>query len=393
LVLRPDYAEAHFNRGNVFLELQRLPEAVASYDAALGLRPGYAECLCNLGIARHQSEQFAEALDAYGRAIQARPQYAKALFNRGMTRLLLGDFAHGWPDYEWRLRLGGEASRVVARRSQAPQWTGREPIDGKVVLLHAEQGYGDTLQWCRYARHVEARGARVIFAAQKSLRSLLAPLPGMTDFVGLDDVLPPHDYQCPLMSLPLAFQTRVESIPDAGGYLRPDIDKVAAWQQRLGFKRAPRIGLVWSGSATNRNERNRCVALAQLLEYLPPGFEYFRLQKDIRDGDLRTLRANPRIVDFSEHDGDFADAAALCANMDLVISVCTSVAHLSAALGRPTWILLGAAADWRWLRDRDDSPWYTSVRLIRQPVRGEWRGALERIPDELAATFTGPLGN
>jgi tetratricopeptide (TPR) repeat protein len=383
-----DHAEAHFNRGNVLLELGQTEAALASYDAAISINENYVEAYCNRGVVQSQLEQFDAALASYDRAISLRPDYAKAYFNRALVWLAKGVFARGWADYEWRLHFDHGPGGVGAGGLPPPRrWLGQEPLTGETILLRGEQGFGDTLQFCRYARLAAEAGARVILEVQKPLLSLLSTLEGVSQLIAKGSPLPHFDYHCSLMSLPLAFKTDLATIPRTEKYLRSDPVKLAQWQSRLGEKTRPRVGLVWSGSATNRNERNRSFPVADLLPHLPPQFEYFRLQKDAPMADEKTLRSNPRVRDFSGDFKDFSDTAALCDCMDVVISTCTSVAHLSAALGRNTWILLGHAADWRWLLDRNDSPWYPSARLYRRSRAEGWNAVFERVAADLALTF------
>jgi hypothetical protein len=249
--------------------------------------------------------------------------------------------------------------------------------------LYGEQGFGDTLQFCRYVKHVAELGARVILEVPKPLAALLSDLDGVSQLVVRGSPLPAHEFHCPLMSLPLLFKTDIATIPAPDQYVRSDSAKVARWQERLGQRSVPRIGLMWNGNPIQPNDRNRSFWLADWIPHLPPGLQYFSLQRELREPDAKTLRANPYIVDSSADLEDFSDTAALCECMDLVISVCTSVAHLSGALGKRTWILLSHAADWRWLLDRSDSPWYRSVTLYRQPSRGDWDSVFRRVNQDL----------
>lgn len=384
---RFDHAEAHFNRGNVLLELGQLDAALASYDVAISIDANYVEAHCNRGVVLNQMDQFDAALADFDRAITLRPDYANAYFNRSFIWLARGDFARGWIDYEWRRNLGKSSGAPEKAQFSQPRWLGKEPIADKTILLQSEQGFGDTLQFCRYAKLLAESGARVIMEVQRPLMHLLANLEGVSQLIASGSAMPQFDYHCSLMSLPLAFNTSLATIPRAEKYLSSDPIKLAQWRNKLGEKKRPRVGLVWSGSTTNRNERNRSFPLADLLDHLPAQIDYFRLQKDVREPDARTLRENPQIWDFSEELRDFSDTAALCGCMDIVISTCTSVAHLSAALGRTTWILLGHAADWRWLLDRDDSPWYASARLYRRRKAHGWNEVFERMATDLSVTL------
>ncbi len=384
---RFDHAAAHFGRGNVLLELRQLDAALESYRQALALNESYVEAYCNQGVVLHQLEQFDAALACFDRAIALRPDFVEGHLNRSFVHLANGNFAEGWVEYEWRHRL--DRHQVADEHGWPPQrgWLATTALAGKTILLQSEQGFGDTLQFCRYTTLLAEAGARVILEAQKPLMSLLANLEGVSQLVATGSSSPVSDYRCRLMSLPLAFDTNLATIPRPGKYLSSDPRKLGFWQSKLGPRLRPRIGLVWSGSATNRNERNRSFALAELVRSLPAGFEYFRLQKDIREADAKTLRSSPQILDFSSDFADFSDTAALCDCMDLVISSCTSVAHLSAALGRKTWILLGHAPNWRWLVDRDDSPWYAAAKLYRRRLDDTWHHVFERIAADLLREF------
>ncbi len=250
-------------------------------------------------------------------------------------------------------------------------------------MLHSEQGFGDTIQFCRYAASVAALGARVILEVQKGLLVLLTGLAGVAELVERGAPLPAFDYHCPLLSLPLAFQTEPDSAPGRQPYLRCDAHKLQAWSDRLGRKTKPRIGITWSGSAAHSNDGNRSIALATWLPYLSDDFEYVSLQKEVRESDRATLLQHNELRHFGEDLQDFGDTAALCALMDVVVCVDTSVAHLSAALGRPTWVLLPRVPDWRWQLERADTPWYPSARLYRQTTRGDWNAVLARVASDL----------
>ncbi|MEJ0004925.1 MAG: tetratricopeptide repeat-containing glycosyltransferase family protein [Steroidobacteraceae bacterium] len=382
--VQSDYTDAHFNRGNVLLELGRLPEALASYDATIALDPERADARGNHGVVLSLLRRFTAAVESFNHAIRLRPEHGKWYLNRAFARLIQGDFSNGWADYEWR---GTDTSSPAHREFSKPRWNGSEPLVGRTVLLWSEQGFGDTIQFCRYVQLLAAAGGRVLLEVQRPLLSLLANLEGTTQVLAKGEAPPPFDLHSPLLSLPLAFGTGLESIPLPRSYLRSDPRKSAQWRQRLGEKTRPRVGLVWSGSATNRTERHRRVPLAELLGQLPPEYEYFRLQKDGHPEDLQVLRQNSRVRDFSTEFNDFSDTAALCDSMDVIVSTCTSVAHLSAALGVRTFVLLGQVPDWRWLLERSDSPWYASVQLFRRGPAEDWRCVLERLARELTSAL------
>jgi tetratricopeptide (TPR) repeat protein len=382
--MRPDYAEAYCNKGNVLRELDRFDAALMCYERAIGHKPVFAEAHSSRGVALAQQRRFEAAFASFDTAISQMPDYADAYMNRAMASLMLGRLESGWRDYEWRRKRASTSATYARREFTVPNWLGDAPIAGRTVLLWWEQGLGDTLQFCRYAPLVAQMGGNVVLEVQPQLQGVLSALPGIARLAGPGDALPDIDYHCPLMSLPLAFGTTLATIPRSGGYLTGDAARVHHWRRALGAAVKPRIGLVWSGSRDNRNDRNRSIALSLLLQYLPDGIQYVSLQKDVRDADRDTLTGRPDIMDCAV---DFADTAALCECLDLVISVDTSVAHLSAALGRRTWILLSFNADWRWLLERDDSPWYDAVRLYRQDRVGDWAAALSKLEGDLLREF------
>jgi len=377
--LKPDYVEAYSNRGAVLQELKRFEEALQSHDVAITLDPNYADAYSNRGVVLKELKRFDEALASYDKAIGLKSIYAEAYWNKSLLLLHLGNFQIGWQLYEWRWK---SEQKNQYRNFTQPLWLGDESIANKTILLHAEQGLGDTIQFCRYAASVKRLGARVLLEVPKSLSSLLKDTEGVDEVFEAGKQLPAFDYQCPLLSLPLAFKTELNSIPSPTTYLNSNDEKLDLWNQRLGEKSKPRIGLVWSGSTIHITGQNRSLALADLIKYLPINFEYVSLQKEVRDSDKDAL-ANSAIKNHSEQLSDFTDTAALCDLMDIVISVDTSVAHLSAALGKPTWILLTHMADWRWLLDRFDSPWYESVKLYRQAEDRQWGPVLERVTRDL----------
>jgi predicted O-linked N-acetylglucosamine transferase (SPINDLY family) len=380
IALKTGSAEVYSNRGVVLKELQRPDEALASFDKAIALRADYAKAHCNRGVVLKELKRLDEALASFNHAVALKTDFAQARFNRSLSLLLQGDFDSGWIDYESRW----ESELVAARRAfRQPLWLGRESVAGKTLLLYGEQGLGDTLQFCRYAQPAADLGAKVILEVQQPLKDLLADLQGVSRVIGQGEMLPEFDYQCPLLSLPLAFGTRLETIPAATRYLAGVPAKLARWQARLGEKSAARIGLVWSGGTAHKYDHNRSIALEQMLRHLPSGLQYMSLQKEVRESDRQSLQSDSRILHWGDELHDFADTAALCECMDVVISVDTSVAHLSAALGKETWILLPWVPDWRWLLDREDSPWYPSARLYRQPTSGDWASVLGRVAADL----------
>jgi tetratricopeptide (TPR) repeat protein len=387
VALRPGYAGAWFNRGALLRQLGRYTEALASQDSALAIRSDYAESWCERGAALLGLQRPQDALDSFDRALALQPALAEAHYNRALTLLLCGDYPAGWLAHEWRWKT--RARRAFSDREPLaePLWLGREDLRGRRILLWSEQGLGDTLQFCRYAELVAARGAHVILEVQAPLVGLLRSLAGVADVVARGTPLPRFDLQCPLMSLPLAFGTTLDSVPARPGYLRCDPALATFWRGRLGPRQRPRIGLVWSGNSAYGNDLNRSVPLADWIAWLPREFEYYCLQRDIRDTDRRTLAASPWIAACDDEYAGFDYTAALIGELDLVASVDTSIAHLAAGLGQQTWLLQAYNPDWRWMLERADSPWYPTLRLFRQPAAGDWRTVYQRIGAELRRYF------
>ena len=380
--LQPDLAQAHANRGNVLKDLKRYDAAVASLSTAIALVPEDALAYSNRGNVFKAMLKLAHAVQDYDAALRLQADLADAHLNKSLALLLDGRFELGWPAYEWRWQT--KASKSLQRNYAQAPWRGESDIRGKTILLYTEQGLGDTLQFCRYAQVLAERGARVILEVPASLRTVLQGLAGVDQWVIKGESLPPFDVHCPLLSLPFALQTRMATIPAPQAYLRASPEKMQAWSDLLGPRRRPRVGLVWSGSTTHTNDRNRSMPLTTLLSHLPPGIDYISLQKDLRAADRDVLDATPWLRHFGQALQDFSDTAALCALMDVVISVDTSVAHLSGALGQPTWVLLPFSPDWRWLLQRDDSPWYPSMRLYRQGDDLSWSPVLQSVANHLS---------
>jgi tetratricopeptide (TPR) repeat protein len=390
LAVRPDHAEALNNRGNTLHELKRSDEALASYDRAITLQPDPAETLYNRGVALHELMRLDEALASYDHALAVRPDYTDAHLNKSVLQLLKGEFDAGWREYEWRLRK--EESLTLSRREfTQPLWLGQTAIEGKTILLHAEQGFGDTIQFCRYAPLVAGLGARVLLDVPPPLEDLMASLAGVAEVISAPDKQSCFELHCPLLSLPLAFRTRLETIPAQTPYLFAVAAKTSAWRTRLGARDKPRVGLVWAGDPrkqlpnAHRIDRMRSLEFDQLAPILRvTGCEFYSLQKGEHAlAQLRNSALRQRVMDCAEDLRDFSDTAALIDNLDLVITVDTSVAHLAGALGKPFWLLNRYSTCWRWLIDRDDSPWYPTARLFRQNAPGDWSGVTSRVVVEL----------
>ena len=292
---------------------------------------------------------------------------------------MTGDFERGWTEYEWRREA--PAAKLTGRHFPQPRWLG-EDISGKTILLHSEQGLGDSIQFCRYVPLVAARGARVLVEVERPLCELMKGLAGTAQVIAKGEPLPNFDIQCPLPSLPLAFKTRLETIPSTAPYLRVPRQALEHWSGLLGPKRRLRIGLAWAGNAKHVRDRERSMRLRDLLPLLDIEASFVSLQKELRSGETEMLESCD-MLQFGKDLGDFSDTAALISQLDLVISVDTSVAHLAGALGKPVWILLTRAPDWRWLLNREDSPWYPAARLFRQSDSREWSSVVAQVRDAL----------
>ena len=377
------------NMGDALLWLGRYDEGLRWFDRALALRPDFIEVLLNTGFALLQVHRFKEAFDTYRRVKVLDPNnvnaaYAKAAWQLAHLALLTGDFASGWAEREARWMVADFSPEYP--KFPQPKWLGQESIDGKTILVHVDEGLGDTLQFARYLPLVAARGARVVVVAQDALCPLLSVVPGVSACIPFSSrTSPAFDMHCPIMSLPLAFGTTLATIPPAN-YLPPlPAERVAHWNSRFGARDRLRIGLVWSGNPKQGNDRNRSMPFAQLACLLDMDATFVSLQKDPRPDDRALLAGRTDIIDLTADLTDFVETAALVSCLDLVITVCTGVAHLAGTLGRPTWVMLPYLPDWRWLLDRDDSPWYPTVRLFRQDDTRDYGRVVESVRSELLA--------
>ena len=379
LLLHPNHVQVLNHRGGALQALQRYAEALASYEKALSLDARYAEAWSNRGVTLQSLHRYQDAMTSFDTALAHKPDYADALWNKSLLLLLIGDFEQGWKLYEWR-RNRSDASLITP--FAAPLWLGREDLRGKRILLHAEQGLGDTIQFSRYAKQIAADGAIVILAVPQSLRALLTTIDGVGEVVSPGDPTPQFDYQCPVMSLPFAMKTSLSSVPCEIPYLKVEPAWVAKWSARLGPRTRPRIGFAWS---TTTAGENRSLPLTRLTPLFALPLEWICLQKDISENDCVELDKLTRVRRFDTQIVDFSDTAALAQLCDLVISIDTAVAHVAGALGKPLWVVLPFASEWRWLIDRSDSPWYATARLFRTTAAGDWSGTIHRVEQQLKA--------
>lgn len=383
IALHPALATAFVNRGNAYVQKDDYQAALSDYDQAIALQARNAMAHANRAVALKHLHRHSESQASSKAAIALNPEYFEAQFTLALSQLLSGDFEHGFQSYQVRWKTAAFAP--VRRQFAQPQWLGESSIAGKRLLVHNEQGLGDSIQFCRFIAGAAQAGAQVIYEVQAPLWDLMQSLSGVQTLVRQGDPLPDFDYYCPVMSLPLALGTRLASLPAPIPYLHASRAQRSQWQQRLGAASGPRIGLVWSGNPKHQGDRHRSIALASLLQALPAGPQYISLQKEVRDSDTAALLQRPDLLQFSDAMADFSDTAALCSAMDLVIAVDTSVAHLAGALGIPTWLLLPHLPDWRWLLERTDTPWYPQMRLWRQKSAGDWDAVLQDLHSALLA--------
>ena len=388
LRLRPEFAQAHNNLGIALHRMGRLSEAIVSYREALRVRPDDPHALTGLGFALVESGRLVEAMAVYDEALRVAPDFPEAHRNRALALLLIDDMARGWDEYEWRLRCPGFAPPILPK----PCWDG-SPLDGRSILLYTEQGFGDAFQFARFAKPVQDRGGVVTLAAPASLHPLLSTCPGVDRLVPRDQPLPDFDVHCPLMSLPRVLGTTPATLPADVPYLRADPDRIEHWRREFSQYPEFKVGIAWRGSPTNPHDLARSTAL----RYFEPlsrveGVRLFGLQLGPAADELRDPAHSFPVTDLgprlSADHGTFREAAAAMANLDLVVTCCTSLAHLAGALGRPVWVALCTVPDWRWLLDREDSPWYPTARLFRQHHPGRWEEPFARMAEALQARLT-----
>ena len=418
----PQHAEAWLNCGLAYAALGRHQEAVTEFDAALAAMPGHPGVHYNRGLALYELGRYAAALEAHDRALASAPEHAGAWLHRGralaalnrldeamksygkaraagkdhpdiqfseaLALLTLGDYRAGFEKYEARWRRSGMPAPQGRKGSL---WLGGYPLAGKTVLLHAEQGLGDTIQFARYVPLLAAAGAKIVLEVQSELTALLARLGGNAKIIARGEVQPPFDVHCPLGSLPLALRTEPDSVPAHIPYLSADDAWLAKWSARIGTLTRPRIAIAWSGNPSHYNDRNRSLAFSRLAPlFARPaaqaggGARFISIQRDVRAEDASALAAETRVMHVGGELENFTDTAAAVALSDLVIAADTAVAHLAGAMGRPLWVLIPFAPDWRWTLNGEASPWYPTARLFRQTAPGDWDGVIARVAAELA---------
>ncbi|HXW26202.1 MAG TPA: tetratricopeptide repeat protein [Xanthobacteraceae bacterium] len=380
IAARPGYVDAHNNMGIALQELGRHAEAVASYRQALALKPDHADAHNNLGLSLRDLNRHEEALAAFATAQAIKPDHVDAHVNEALVRLALGDYAAGWRKYAWRL-MTANFSKGKKRPAQ-PLWLGHWDISGKTILLHGEQGLGDTIQFARFVPTVARLGAKVVLAVQRPLTALMANLQGASVVRGQGEPVPPFDGFCPLPTLPLAFKTTLETIPADVPYLSAPADRLAKWRPIVDALARPRVGLMWTRGGSPRDRRSMPLRLLLPLMELRD-IQFVALQRELPDGEAALLASTGVPSFLGERLADLADTAAIIAMLDLVITIDTSIAHVAGALGKPMWVLLPFSADWRWLVRGEATPWYPTARLFRQPAIGDWQSVVRQVAQAL----------
>jgi tetratricopeptide (TPR) repeat protein len=382
LRLKPDCAEACFKLGSVSILQGKWDDASVAFQRALEHQPNQAKAYYGLGYALGEQGKLEEAASCFQQAVRLRPDDADAHWGLALSWLILGEFEQGWPEYEWRWRLNGWSPR------QLPTLSGMAPLAGRTILLYSEGGLGDTLQFVRYAAVVKQYGGRVIVGCQKSLLPLLASCPGIDRLVGTGSALPPFDLQAPLMSLPRILKTSRSSVPAEIPYLFPDASLQRKWLCRLKRYSGFKIGIAWQGNPRFNRDQQRSIPLVHFAPLARPGVCLISLQKNQGAEQLHAIADQFPVIDLGDRldkrSAAFMDTAAVMKNLDLVITSDTAIAHLGGALGVPVWVALSFVPEWRWLLQREDSPWYPTMRLFRQTVAGDWDGVFARMAQELA---------
>ena len=387
--LNPKFPPAHNNLANVLSELEETDEAIRHWEAAIALVPNYHDALNNLGRALQLRGEHERSLEILERAVAAKPDDPDSRFLRGLGLLAAGDFERGFADYHYR--LASTYFELHGRKFEQPAWTGEDVAD-RTFLIHTEQGYGDTIQFIRYAPLLAERGAKVVVECPRDLVDLLRTVKGVAEVIARGHALPPFDLHAPVLDLPRLFGTTLATVPANVPYVAVDPargEKGFAELTSMSAPPGPRVGLVWSGNPNHANDRNRSIPLR---EFEPLAalthINFFNLQKGAAAAQMSDSTLQLKLIDHTARLHDFADTAALIAQLDLVITVDTAVAHLAGALGKPVWVLLAKVPDWRWMLERTDSPWYPTMRLFRQTVTGEWQAVAAIVADELRRTLS-----
>jgi len=379
------FADAFYNRALAYRKTKNYLEAIANYTATIRLKPDHFQAYNNRGFAYRELGRFNDAIKDFIKSSKINGQFHEGYWNASLGLLAIGEYEKGWRLYEYRW---SSASFTSPRRNfPAPIWLGKESLNGKTILLHSEQGLGDTLQFCRYVPLVEKLGGQVILEVEKPLIGILQSLSRKVQIIEKSTPLPDFDYHCPLMSLPLAFATTLETIPSKCPYLTVNESRVKFWKAKLGSAEKPRVGVVWRGNSAHANDFNRSISLHYIVTILSPEIDWISLQKDPSPEETETLKKTTKINNLGDVFTDFAETGAICKSMDAILSVDTSIAHLGGALGVPVFLLLPYIADARWFLDRNDSPWYPNTNIFRQTPHRDWTRPIQEANREIIKMF------
>ncbi|MBI9072785.1 MAG: tetratricopeptide repeat protein [Melioribacteraceae bacterium] len=381
--LNPNFPDTYSNIGILLSQVHEKEEAVKYFNHALKLSPQNIDTLYNLAVAYKELGLLENAIDTYNKCISYKNDFAQAYMNKALLELTLGDYKNGWKNYEWGFKSGDR----VERNLRGERWKG-EDINGKSIYIYSNQGFGDTIQFIRYLPKVQELGAKVIFECQRELFDLLEPLGFWSEIVAMNfdlSVTSEYDYHIPLLSLPLIFETEVSTIPVQRKNIRPTKKACDKWSEIFHDSKKKKAGIVWSGNPNHKNDKNRSCQLTLIKELFKlENIQFYNLQLNKTDVSISEKIIKEKLIDYTSNISDFNDTAALIDNIDLVISVDTSVAHLSAAMNKETWVMIPFVPDWRWMLNKDDNPWYPSVKLFRQPKIGDWESVVNSIQNKLS---------
>ena len=380
--LDPKRADIFYNRALTYRKLGENENAIADYTCAIKLDDSHYRAYNNRAIALRDAKRFDGAIDDFDKAITINRDFADGYWNKALTLLRIEKYEDAWPLHEYRWRSTNFTS--PKRNFDKPLWLGNQCLNGKSILIHSEQGLGDSLQFCRYITLMHNLGCLIYLEVEKPLIKIMRSLLPSSCIFEKNADLPDFDFHCPMMSLPLAFKTEIETIPNKTPYLSACGNNKRLWKSRLSPKTKPRIGIVWQGNPAHMNDNKRSIDLKTVIDYLSPDFEWFSLQKDVTAADLNLIKSTPKLHHFGEEIGDFCSTAGLCEALDAVVSVDTSMAHLAGAIGKPVHILLSYNADARWHENRSDTPWYPNATLFRQKTDNQWAGPLAQSMDALS---------
>jgi tetratricopeptide (TPR) repeat protein len=384
--LRPNSADAYYNRALACINLEKIDLAIADYTKAITHNPNHFQALNNRGMALRELRRFNEAIEDFENCVALKPDFADGYWNKALTHLMIGDYENAWPLYEHRWDSPNFTSKK--RDFEKPLWLGSPSLNGKTILLHSEQGLGDSLQFCRYIEKFRELQCKVLLEVEKPLMRIMENLLPAKQIFEKGADLPAFDFHCPLMSLPLAFQTTVATIPSPSPYLSGNSDRIKWWQDYLGEAKKPRVGLVWQGNPHHSKNQRRSIQLSNIIRYLEDDFDWYSLQMEVSSEDECIINKTRQLTHFGALIGDFAETAALCATLDAIVSVDTSIVHLCGAIGKPVHLLLSYIADARWHADGDSTPWYPTICIYRQGMNRCWHEPIHQAISEIKKSYS-----